>query len=418
LASRLGDFFGFIRPKTPRRQRGFTIRSVARAQFIGEQIMSIITKGPKSPEATLCAVRFSAKSMSTKRDIDFKKLGIEVDDLPAGSKKVWKENALPVEFFGKYSRLRQRAELRCHDHAASTDHGWITIKKRAALLLEDLEEIRKEWYACKEQDLVDYEDIRIEHLDKIEKRAMEDTYEKGILVYSGLSPRAARALRDAVENTQPTLEQIDFRLSFASEINFHVLDDDLFDPEFFGAQQNAVVAIRDSTMGALIKEVCATAGEVLKVILKNEKAAKYYKDLKTNGKTVKRIDVLKDKLYDLSFIHPHIKTVHDAMELSLQKLSSRNTGLRGSEHFSFRVLIESLTNQHELLAKIETKQPIVVIHENVNSPLESDSLFNSVDTSVDDNENDQQLNINNLDKYNIVDETAKATQPQQISIFM
>jgi hypothetical protein len=170
-------------------------------------------------------------------------------------------------------------------------------------------------------------------------------------------------------------------------------------------------------MGALIKEVCATAGEVYKIILKNESSSISRGDLKTNGKTVKRINVLKDKLYDLSFIHPHIKTVHDAMESSLQQLSSRDTGLRGREHFNFRLLIESLIDQHEVVARLESNLALISVCENETPPLENVSLFEDADTCDDKQGEHDQSNINNLDECTPSDKTS-VSDSGQISIFL
>lgn len=322
-------------------------------------MQNVIHVADKAPEKTLVSIRFTADAMSNKRDIDLEKLGIEVNDLPDGSKKVWKVDALPGTFFQKYLKLRQRAELRCIEHAANTELGWVTIKKRASTLLADLDEIKQEWYEQKNADLPVYDQIREQHLKDLEADAMKPIIKSGKVVRPGLSAADAARLRKAVENTQPPLGDIEHRIQFSFQAIPLVIDEDGFDADLFAAQQNAVVALRESTMGGLIKELCATSRDILKTILRNESEATTAEQIRIHGRTVKRVDSLREKLYDLSFIHPHIKTVHDCLLEVLSKLPHRDAALRGVNYQNFKTLISALSDQVEVNANLEAKKPLI-----------------------------------------------------------
>ncbi len=340
---------------------------------------NVITAADKAPEKVLVRVSFTADAMSNKRDIELGKLGIEVNDLPDGSKTVWKVDALPGTFVQKYLKLRQRAELRCIEHAACTEHDWVTIKKRASTLLADLDEIKQEWYEQKSADLISYEQIREQHLKDLEADAQKPVVKKGKVVRPGLSKTDARKLRDAVEATQPTLSDIEDRFQFSRYATPLVIDEDGFDLDLFAAQQDMVVSLRDSTMGGLIKELCGVSRDIFKTILKNESEATTADKIRIHGRTVKRVDVLREKLYDLSFIHPHIKTVHDCLLDVLSKLPHRDAALRGVDYQNFKSMISVMSDQIEVTAKLEAKMPLVSV--------------NSVDDSQEDAFAEEQIAV-------------------------
>ena len=323
----------------------------------------------KAPENTVMTLNFTSQSMSAKRDIDMDKLGINVEGLPTAMKKVWKVDCIPVDLFQPFNMLRQRAAAKCHINAAKTELGFITVKSRSIDVFEELEVIKKEWYNEKEKVLKSYDLVRVQHLDRLEKELLEPSLTKsGELIRRGMSPQDAKVLREAVERTQPSLGYIGVRLSF----DFHgiplALNEDDFDVDTYTAQRNLVVSLKNSTMGALIKDVCTTATLINETISKVERNAKNNQDIRIHGKTVKSVNELCEKLYDLSFIHENVKTVHDCIRRVLNDLPHVDQALRGQNYAHFKILIGALTDQHELAANLLAKTPIIIFNDGTTAP--------------------------------------------------
>lgn len=313
----------------------------------------------KANESSVLTISFSSTSMCVNREFDFTKMGYE-QKLSQTLREVVKVDVLPKQFFQVFANSKQQAENLLKDICAKTDFGFIGSKSAGLSLLDELKKIKEAWYSEKKKALLSLDRVRANHIKFLEKDLARPVLSKsGQVVRLGKSEEDIAVIIAAVVKSQPTREQIESRLRFDYYGMPIILEEVGFDPETYAAQVNMVVALRDSAMGTLVKEVSASAKSLYDLMIKNEITAKSSDEIRIHGRSIKAIHKLKTKLYELSFLHPHIQTVHDVLGTVLNDMPSVNEAVRGQDYLNFKTLLFALKSQVEIMGHLQAGTPLI-----------------------------------------------------------
>lgn len=294
--------------------------------------------------------------MSAERQLDLTKMGIDVASLPSASRKLVQEKIFPKEFLNNYSRLRDRANaILARGAAVQLDMGTISSRTEAVAKISDLNDIRVEWAEQLDRDSKTYDETCNKRIALIASEAYKE----------GVSVQVVNSLVDTLRKRQPTWDDFKSRMTFAySSIPLKLeLDEDKadFDPVLFQAQREGIVALREGVFGGLVQYLSRESGEILKVL----NGKKMHHGVYTiNYRTVARIGEITAKLHGLAFVHQQIRplaTVIDEALGFMPKCVDKDLGLQSSQFFNLIACLEAMADQHELLARLRDKQPLVVV---------------------------------------------------------
>lgn len=294
--------------------------------------------------------------MSAERQLDLTKMGIDVASLPSASRKLVQEKIFPKEFLNNYSRLRDRANAVLGRGAAvQLDMGTISSRIEAVAKINDLNDIKAEWAAMLDRDSLTYDDTCNKRIAFIASEAFKE----------GVSIEVVNSLVDTLRKRQPTWDDFKSRMNFAySSIPLKLeLDEDKadFDPILFQAQRDGIVALREGVFGGLIHYLARESGEILKVLNGKKMHHGVYS---INYRTVARIGAITEKLHGLAFVHQQIRplaTVIDDALGFMPKSVEQDLGMQSSQFLNLLACLEAMSDQHELLARLRDKQPLVVV---------------------------------------------------------
>lgn len=294
--------------------------------------------------------------MSAERQFDLTKLGIDVDNLPSASRKLVQERIFPKEFLNNYSRLRDRANAVLDRGAAvRLEMGVVSSRTEAVAKIEDLDAIKADWAAQIEKDSHRYASICNERIALIAAEAYNEQ----------VSADVVNTLVDALRKRQPTWEHFVSRMNFAySPVPIKLELDETkaeFDPILFKAQREGLVALREGVFGALVQYLTRESNEILKVLNGKEQHHGVYT---INYRTVARIGEITEKLHGLAFVHQQVAplaSVIDAALAFMPKSVEKDLGLQPSQFFNLIACLEAMGDQHELLARLRDKQPLVEV---------------------------------------------------------
>jgi hypothetical protein len=294
--------------------------------------------------------------MSAERQFDLTKLGIDVDKLPSASRKLVQERIFPKEFLNNYSRLRDRANAVLDRGAAvRLEMGVVSSRTEAVAKIEDLDAIKADWAAQIEKDSHRYASICNERIALIAAEAYNEQVPADVV----------NTLVDALRKRQPTWEHFVSRMNFAySPVPIKLELDETkadFDPILFKAQREGLVALREGVFGALVQYLTRESNEILKVLNGKKQHHGVYT---INYRTVARIGEITEKLHGLAFVHQQVAplaSVIDAALAFMPKSVEKDLGLQPSQFFNLIACLEALGDQHELLARLRDKQPLVEV---------------------------------------------------------
>lgn len=294
--------------------------------------------------------------MSAERQFDLTKLGIDVDSLPSASRKLIQERIFPKEFLNNYSRLRDRANTVLDRGAAvRLEMGVITSRTEAVAKIEDLNVIKAAWAEQIEKDSKDYDNICNLRIALIANQAYKE----------GVSAVVVNTLVDSLRKRQPTWDDFKSRMKFAyTSIPIKLeLDESKaeFDPVLFQAQREGIVALREGVFGGLIQYLSRESNEILKVLNGKKQHHGVYS---INYRTVARIGEITAKLHGLAFVHQQVAplaSVIDAALAFMPKSVEKDLGLQPGQFLNLIACLEAMGDQHELLARLRDKQPLVVV---------------------------------------------------------
>lgn len=294
--------------------------------------------------------------MSAERQFDLTKLGIDVDKLPSASRKLVQERIFPKEFLNNYSRLRDRANAVLDRGAAvRLEMGVVSSRTEAVAKIEDLDAIKADWAAQIEKDSHRYASICNERIALIAAEAYNEQVPADVV----------NTLVDALRKRQPTWEHFVSRMNFAySPVPIKLELDETkaeFDPILFKAQREGLVALREGVFDALVQYLTRESNEILKVLNGKKQHHGVYT---INYRTVARIGEITEKLHGLAFVHQQVAplaSVIDAALAFMPKSVEKDLGLQPSQFFNLIACLEAMGDQHELLARLRDKQPLVEV---------------------------------------------------------
>lgn len=302
--------------------------------------------------------------MSAERQLDLTKMGIDVAKLPSASRKLVQEKIFPKEFLNAYSRLRDQANaVLARGAAVGLDMGTISSRTEAVAKIGDLNDIKAEWAALLDRDSKTYDETCNKRIALIASEAYKE----------GVSVDVVNTLVDTLRKRQPTWEDFKSRMNFAySSIPLKLeLDEDKadFDPVLFQAQRDGIVALREGVFGGLVQYLARESCEILKVL----NGKKMYHGVYTiNYRTVARIGAITEKLHGLAFVHQQIRPLATVIDESLgfmPKSVQQDLGMQSSQFLNLLACLEAMSDQHELLARLRDKQPLVVVSQSSQLPM-------------------------------------------------
>lgn len=294
--------------------------------------------------------------MSAERQFDLTKLGIDVSKLPSASRKLVQERIFPKEFLNNYSRLRDRANAVLDRGAAvRLEMGVVSSRTEAVAKIEDLDAIKADWVAQIEKDSHRYASICNERIALIAAEAYNEQVPADVV----------NTLVDALRKRQPTWEHFVSRMNFAySPVPIKLELDETkaeFDPILFKAQREGLVALREGVFGALVQYLSRESNEILKVLNGKKQHHGVYT---INYRTVARIGAITEKLHGLAFVHQQVSPLASVIDEALAfmpKSVEQDLGLQPSQFFNLIACLEAMGDQHELLARLRDKQPLVEV---------------------------------------------------------
>ncbi len=294
--------------------------------------------------------------MSAERQFDLTKLGINVDELPSASRKLVQEKIFPKEFLNNYARLRDRANTVLDRGAAvRLEMGVVSSRAEAVTKIEDLNAIKADWVSQIETDSHRYASICNDRISLIAAEAYSE----------GVPSDVVNTLVDALRKRQPTWEHFVNRMNFAySPVPIKLeLDESKadFDPVLFQAQREGLVALREGVFGALVQYLSRESNEILKVLNGKKPVVGNYI---INYRTVARIGEITGKLHGLAFVHQQVAPLASVIDAALgfmPKSVEKDLSLQPAQFFNLIACLEAMGDQHELLARLRDKQPLVEV---------------------------------------------------------
>ena len=294
--------------------------------------------------------------MSAERQFDLTKLGIDIDTLPSASRKLIQEKIFPKEFLNNYGRLRDRANAALDKGpAVALQMGVVTSRSEAVSKIQDLNAIKADWAKQIADDSHRYDTICNERIALIAAEAYKE----------GVSADVVNTLVDALRKRQPTWDDFVSRMKFeysAMPIQLELDESKAnFDPILFQAQREGIVALREGVFGALIQFLSRESSEILKVLNGKKQHHGVYT---INYRTVARIGEITVKLHGLAFVHQNVAPlalVIDEALAFMPKSVEKDLGLQPSQFLNLLACLEAMGDQHELLARLRDKQPLVVV---------------------------------------------------------
>lgn len=294
--------------------------------------------------------------MSAERQLDLTKMGVDVTMLPSASRKLVQEKIFPQEFLTRYSRLRDRATaVLARGAAVGLNMGTVSSRIEAVKKINDLNDIKAEWAVLLDADSKTYDDICNKRIALIAAEAFREK----------VSNEVVNTLVDTLRKRQPTWEDFKSRMNFAySSIPLKLeLDENKadFDPILFQAEREGIVALREGVFGGLVQYLARESSEILKVLNGKKQHHGVYP---VNYRTVARIGLITEKLHGLAFVHKHIRplaTVIDEALGFMPKNVEKDLAMLPSQFYNLVACLEAMSDQHELLARLRDKQPLVEV---------------------------------------------------------
>lgn len=293
--------------------------------------------------------------ISSERQMDLDNLGIDLGQLPSASRKLIQEKIFPNDFLKPYHRFRDRANA-CLDKGAAvrTEMGCVSSRSEAVRKVEELNAIRADWEQQLTDDFQRYELICNERIMQVGSEAYAE----------GIDTAVVNTIVDALRRRQPTWEEFKAKVSFkysAMPINLDPENDADFDPVLYQAQKEGLVAMRNGVFGSLVQYLVSEANALLKVLNGRKVKHGVYT---VNYRTVTRIKGITEKLHGLAFVHNQLLPLAEVIDKALAFVPSyvdKDLPMAVGEFLNLVTCIEAISDQHELLARLADKQPLVQV---------------------------------------------------------
>lgn len=321
--------------------------------------MSNFTYAPKATETSGTMINLSAAGHSIgNRDIDFSKLGVEVNKLPDFSKKVLKQSVLPKEFTKKYGDLKREADAALAEWGAKTELGFFHTRAKAADTLSILNGLKSSWDKYVEEDELVFDACLSLRLQEIEGEVLVRNTK--LPLEKQIGSEDLNNLLTVVKSLQPSWGEVAEKLSFIPTCQVISLSEENFDPEFAQAQKNCLIAINESVMASMIRAIAQGCQGILKGLKTMEETKQSASDFRVHSRTHEKLIALNEKLHELSFIHSNLRQLSEEISVFLSQFSSENGALRGSSYATFKKAIVALSDQREVMNKLKKNEQFLV----------------------------------------------------------
>ncbi len=288
--------------------------------------------------------------ISEDRQVDMKDIDVVVGELPKETKKLLCEKIFPTEFLRNYHRIREAAEdVLDKDGSIKTPLGGVNSIASAIEKKKELDALKVRWDEQMAQDELSYASMCSEHLLKLSAAAVD----------GGADPVLVAKLTTHLMQRQPTWDVVKKNMKFAYTVHVLDLNGEDFVPGLMEAQRDSVVALREGVMGACIQHVCGEALAILKTIT-GKALTGTNGEIKLNPRTIKRAKQMTDRLEPLSFIHPLIKPLHEALVVELAKLPVSGS-MTAVEFSNFEQCLLALRDQTLVWDRLQKKQPLIAV---------------------------------------------------------
>lgn len=304
---------------------------------------------------------------SDSRQVDLRKLGIDIENLPKETVKKIEAQLWDKSFLEPYKQIRNKAESLS---SRGTKHftGEIFTKSTVIEVAQELQNLRTEWDDTKEKHKHEYADL----CEKRQREVLESA------ARAGCDLEVAEKLIQAISKSQGCWDTIASKLRFDFVVTPLVIDEDDFDAELKGLLSSTVQSLKEGVMSSMIKEVCERSSRIWVNLMERESKARSKKhQFRPNTRTVEAVRTMLAKLKDLGFLHEHIRTVYTAINGVMETLPSNV--LTGSQYQTFRALISSVNDHQDVMDKLRDGVPLVTVIQQ-SSSIGQPSLKVDVDT--------------------------------------
>lgn len=284
------------------------------------------------------------------RTIRLEELDVKVENLPAHCKKFLRQAILPEDFTRPYLRIIARAKAFFERYGSACEVGTVFDHARGKLLIDTMTELESDLKLQKEKDRQGYSALAKKHIDAI-------AADPDVVNF----PHRDRLL-ELLEQRQPLWEDIEEKI----DLSFSVMligASKQFDGDLYSKMQDSIVAIKKGAFGTLIKELCATARNALDKAVKAE--------TRVHTRTVDAVWTMVEKVNELGFLDKRLRQVEKELRRFLAPLV-RGEALYGLDYEDFINLMTCFANQHWLVSKLDSGEPLVeTFEEDTDLPLEA-----------------------------------------------
>lgn len=288
--------------------------------------------------------------ISEDRQVDMKDIDVVVGELPKEAKKLLCEKIFPTDFVRAYHRIREAAEdVLDKDGSIKTPLGGVNSIASAIEKTKELDELNERWNKQIAEDELRYSSMCSEHLLQLGAAA----------IAGGADAVLVGKLTTHLMQRQPSWDVVKKNMKFAYSVHVLDLDGGDFVPGLMEAQRDSVVALREGVMGACIQHVCGEAHAILKTVGAKGRTGTNG-EIKLNPRTIKRAQQMSDRLEPLSFIHPLIKPLRDALVGELAKLPASGS-MTSVEFSNFEQCLLALRDQTLVWDRLQKGLPLIVV---------------------------------------------------------
>ena len=279
--------------------------------------------------------------ISVERTIRLEDLDVKVDHLPSNSRKLLRQPILPEDFTRPYLRIIQRAKAFFERYGSKCEVGTVFDHARGAQLMQCMDELEQELQAQKMTDRARYKELAAMHLEAIAAEPDVKNF-----------PHRDRLLQ-LLEQRQPLWEDIEDKISLKYTVML-VGSSKAFDADLYSKMQDSIVAIKKGAFGTLIKELCDAARNALDKAVKAE--------TRVHTRTVDAVWAMVEKINELGFLDKRLRVVEKELRRWLAPLV-RGEALYDLDYEDFINLMTCFANQHWLVSKLDSNEPIVEVFE-------------------------------------------------------
>jgi hypothetical protein len=291
-------------------------------------------------------------------------IGVETKQIPDSQRAFFREDIISPDFQKTFKDILRKAMTELEKHSAQTPLGYILTASSAEQVFEKLEGFQKDWYDALEERKDEYEESAIDRRERLIASAYAND----------ASDETATMLEALLLKAQPSWEEIVRRYTFDFGFISVVVGDEDFDSDKYSANKSAIdiqrqslKTVREGVKGSLIQEACKLSLGIYKNLCKQEaKALLEGSATRVHPRSVNAVGDLIEKLDTLGFIHKEIQVVHETLVDCMSKFSVGGS-LYGDDYRNFKTMVKSLSDQIDVVYKLEKGIPLVVLKSSGNN---------------------------------------------------